>query len=247
MKKNQKGYTLVEVILAIFIFSIVALPLLGIYLQSVKTDVASRNVLNANYIAQDYIEQLYHSTYKQALDNLPSNEPVDSFSLSADIKPYGSAGDLFSTPCVYAQLLLQPDGKMLAVLPDGKWQLYNAIPSQISMSVSGGSYSFVCDGTALTGTASRSNCVLIINAMKKPSSGTNPTITLGQGCKTVVYCTSANASSVSVVGDEAHIRKHIDVITGDESLIHVSARVYGPASDLIAKTDAYITINNWVS
>lgn len=249
MRKNKKGYTLVEVILAVFIFSIVALPLLGIYLQSVKTDVAARNVLNANYIAQNYIEQLYHSDYKGALNDLPSYDNVDDFYLSAAIRPYGSASDLFSSPCIYAHLLLQPDGKMLAVMPDGKWQLYSSIPSQISMSVSGGGYTLSCDSITLSGTASRGSCVLIVNAMKKPSSGTNPTITLGQGCKTVIYCTKTNASSVQVIGDETHFRKHIDVITGNESLIHVSAFVYESASssEPITQTEAYIAINNWVS
>ncbi len=43
MIKNKRGYTLLEVVLAVFIFSVVALPLLNIYLQAVKTDVAARH------------------------------------------------------------------------------------------------------------------------------------------------------------------------------------------------------------
>ena len=79
MIKREKAYTLIEVILAVFIFSIVALPLLGIYLQSVKTDVAARNVLSSNYIAQRYLEKMSTQTYTQLLTatQSPTAEPVE--------------------------------------------------------------------------------------------------------------------------------------------------------------------------
>ena len=184
--KNKKAFTLIEVLLAVFIFSAVALPLLGVYLQSAKTDVAARSVLNANYIAQDYIEQLDTVTYAQALGSLPDKKQVGSYYLSASVEPHGTRSGLFSSSCVYAQLLMGADGKMLAVMPDGKWQVNSAVPAQITMSLSGGGYSFSADGTSLAGTAQHSNCVLVINAMNMPQ-GTSPELALGQGCKALVY------------------------------------------------------------
>ncbi len=246
MKMNKKAYTLLEVVLAVFIFSIVALPLLGIFLQAVKTDVAARGVLNANYIAQNYIEQLYSTTYKQALDSLPDKQQAGDYYLSATILPYGTAGNLFTSACVFAHLLLMDDGKMLAVMPDGKWQLFGSIPANISLGVSGGVYTLSCDGTQLTGTSAYGNCMLVVNAMKKPESSTSPNITLGQGCKTAVYCTRANKDSVSIVGDQSSIVKHIDIISGDTSLINVTAKVYDfPDSDTpVGVSQTYISINN---
>jgi len=241
--KGTKGFTLLEVLLAVFIFSVVALPLLSLYLQAVKTDVAARNVLNANYIAQDYIEKLDTATYPQALASLPLKEQAGDYYLSASIAPHGSAGNLFSASFVYAHLLLLEDGKMLAVMPDGKWQLYAAIPAQISLSVSAGSYTLSCDGSTLSGTAAYSYCVLVVNAMKMPP-GASPTLNLGEGCKAVVYCTDANASSVILAGDGV---KHKNVIAGHTSLVHVTASVYDQAgaSAPVAQSEAYISIRNW--
>lgn len=246
MKMNKKAYTLLEVLLAVVIFSIVALPLLGVFLQAVKTDVAARSVLNANYIAQDYIEQLYSKTYKQALDGLPEKQQVGNYYLSATILPYGTAGGLFSSSCVFAHLLLTDDGKMLAVMPDGKWQLYSSIPSSIAFGISGGNYTFASDGTQLTGASKYPNCVLIINAMKKPEASTSPVVNLGGGSKAVVYCTRINKDTISIVGDADSIKKHVDIISGDVSLISVTANVYdsSDSNTPVGVSQAYISIKN---
>ncbi len=134
---------------------------------------------------------------------------------------------------------------MLAVMPDGKWQLYNAIPAQISIEISGGFYSFAGDDLALTGTSAYNNCVLVINAMKMPQ-GHAPQVNLGTGCKAVVYCTSANAAFIVLSGEGI---KHKDVIRGDKSLVRVTSRVYDSftATTPIAQSEAYITIRNDVS
>ncbi|MFA5676134.1 MAG: type II secretion system protein [Christensenellales bacterium] len=246
MKMNNKAYTLLEVLLAVLIFSAVALPLLGVFVQAVKTDVAARNVLNANYIAQDYVEQLYSKTYKQALDELPERRKIGEYYLSASISPHGAAGDLFSSPCAFAHLLLMDNGKMLSVMPDGKWQLYGSIPADIKFGLSGGNYTLNCDGTQLAGTLAYDNCVLIVNAMKKPEASASPVITLGGGCKAIVYLTYVNKDTVSIAGDQNDIKKHVDIISGDTSLIYVKAKVYDmpDSSEPVGLSEAYISINN---
>ncbi len=246
MRKNNKAYTLLEVLLAVFIFSLVALPLLGIFVQAVKTDVVARNVLNANYIAQNYIEQLYSSSYKQALSSLPNKQLVNGYYLSATILPYGNQGDLFPAPCGFAHLILSSDGKMLSVMPDGAWRLFGSVPSNISLSVSGGVYTLDGDGTQISGSCEQANCTLIVNAVLKPETSASPTITLGQGCKAIAYCTRANKDSVSIVADAANVKKHVDIITGTSSLINVKANVYDTteSNTPVGTAQAYISIKN---
>ncbi len=243
MKRKKGGFTLVEVLLAIAIFAAVALPLLSIYVQSFKVDKAARGVLNANYISQAYIEKLDAATYQSALSELPSKKAQGDYYLSATIQPHGTGGQF--TECVFAQLVMLDGGKMLAVMPDGKWQVYNAVPSSISISVSGGRYTLRCDSTTQTGTAELANCTLMINAMKLPESA-SPGITLGTGCKADVYCTKANADKIRLTGDG---QKHPDMFTGNTSLIHVTTRVYdsATASEPVAVSEAYINIRNWTS
>lgn len=240
MKKllNQKAYMLIEVLLAITIFAAIALPLMSVFLQSVKTDKAARNVLNANYISQDYIEKLDGQTYLQALAAIPDREPVDGYYLSAEIQPYGNAESL----CAYAHLVMLSSGKMLAVLPDGKWRLYDSVPDEISMSVSSGQYTFVCAGNSVSGAAGAGQCTVIVNAMQK-ASGVSPGLTLDANCTAVIYCRSEDAGDIRISGTGIN---HSDIISGETSLIHVTASVYNSADGTqpIAISEAYINIRN---
>ena len=78
---------MIETLLAICIFAAIALPLMSVFLQSTKTDRAARNVLNANYISQDYIETLDTKTYKDALQSVPTLLLTNQYYLTATITP----------------------------------------------------------------------------------------------------------------------------------------------------------------
>jgi len=236
MKRNNKAFTLIEVILAVAIFAAVALPLLTVYVQSFKVDTAARHVLNANYISQQYIEKLDAATYPQALSNLPNKQAQGGYYLSATVTPHGADGGAF------VHLVSLSGGSLLAVLPDGTWRLFGSVPSNISVSFSGSQCTLNCDGTSLTGTADASSGTVIVNAMNL--AGVSPGISLG-GCKAVIYCTSANADLVRIVSGEGD--KYPDMFKGDTSLVHVTARVYqtANAAQALAQSEAYINIRNW--
>ena len=242
MKKKRWGkqaFTLIETLLAISLFAAIALPLLTVFLQSAKADRAARDVMNANYISQDYIEKLDAKTYMQAL-SVPTMQPANGYYLSATVEPYGNAESMFASDCVYIHLIVLSDGKMLAVLPDGKWRLFSGVPGNISVSVSGGNYTLNCSGTVISGPAKYNNCAVIVNAMKKAST---TTITLGATCQALVYCSSADASKITVSG-ASQFQK--DLIAGETSLIKVKASVYQKAGDTkpLAVSDAFISIRN---
>jgi hypothetical protein len=216
---------------------------LSVFLQSAKTDQAARDVMNANYIAQDYIETLDAKTYKQALSSVPTLSQDGDYYLSASIKPYGNAGSLFSSPCVYAHLIMRADDSMLAVMPDGKWLEYSTVPSTISMSVSGGTYSFSAGGSSKSGAASYNNCAIIVSAMEK-TGGISPQFSLGSSCKVLIYCLSSEVSLFRVCGCSSTFYK--DIITADTSLVRVTASVYDKKSSTkpVATTETYISLRN---
>lgn len=248
MIKNKKGVSLVEVVLAVAIFAVTAMSLLGVYLQAVKTDVAARKVLDANYITQDYIEHLDTQTYEGALYDIRDNHPkeLDGRYLSAAIKPHGAAGSPIAS---YMHALFLPGNRMLAVMPDGQWWVYsNATTIAVNVG-DDGSYTFRVNSTAVrSGTAGNRYCALIVNAMHMPDDISLTVNMTGSGCEAAAYCTNGNQSRVTLSGIPlSRQQKHIDVIAGDSSLIHVTVRVYdAPAGGApVAESEAYIPIKNW--
>ncbi len=241
MKMGKRAFTLIETLLAISLFAAIALPLLTVFLQSAKSDRAARDVLNANYISQDYIEKLDALSYQEALQAVPTLQLSNGYYLSATIEPYGNARSMFSSDyCVYIHLIVFSDSKMLAVLPDGKWRLFSSVPGSISVTVSGGHYTLNCSGTVVAGSAKYNDCAVIVNAMKK--AGTM-SITLGSTCQALVFCSSADASKITVNGTSQFQK---DLITGETSLIKVKSSVYQKAGDSkpLAVSEAFINIRN---
>ena len=240
---SKRAFTLLETLLSIAIIAAIALPLLSVFLQSVKTNQAAKGVLSANYISQDYIEKLDTTIYENALADKPSRVLVNGYYLSVSIKPYGTAASMFTDACEYAHLVFYADSRMLAVMPDGKWHMYSSIPASISISAGGGTYSFSGGSTTLSGSMQSSDCAVVINAMAKPS-GSACTVTLSATCKALRYCKEDDEDNITVIGEG---ETYCDLLTGDSSLIHVKTYVYetAAASDPVAVGESYIGINNW--
>ncbi len=243
MKKLReiRGLTLVEVIVSIAIFAAIALPLFSVFVQSIKTDKASSDILNANYIAQDYIEKLDGATYKQALENKPESAAKGNYTLSAVIKPYGTSP--FGSECDFVHINMNDDGTMLAVMPDGKWNLFGSLPSTLSLSLSGSNYTFKGGSITLTGNAGYGYCAIIINATKKPAE-TKATITLGTNCKAAYYCKELIKNDITIDGTGTH-ETYTNNIIGDTSLVYLKASVYDSSSKEVAFSESYMHIKNW--
>ena len=57
--KKERGFSLIEVVAAIVIVSIILLSFFGLFLQSKKTHVASESIVDTTYHAQQEMEALY--------------------------------------------------------------------------------------------------------------------------------------------------------------------------------------------
>jgi prepilin-type N-terminal cleavage/methylation domain-containing protein len=239
----NKGFTLVEVLLAIALIAAIALPLLSVFLQSVKTQRVAQGILSANYTSQDYVEKLDTQIYETVLSGKPSRLSANGYYLTAVIEPYGAASAMFSGACEYAHIVFYSDGRMLAVMPDGKWRMYSSIPESISLSAGGGTYSFTGGSSTISGSTSHTSCALLINAMVKPA-GSQCSIALSSSCKALYYCRGYNEDDVSISGTT---ETYTDLITGESSLIRVKTYVYemATAANPVATSESYINIRNW--
>jgi len=234
---------LIEIVVAIAMVATIALPLLTVFLQSAKADHASNNLLNANYISQNYVERLDGMTYMQALQNLPNREQVGDYYLTAKIRPYGPAFDAFETSYNYAQIVYFDDGSVLTVMPDGKWRLLEEAPTYYSLLVSEYGYYFSGGGTDHVGSCDANKCLLQINAMERTQTE-EVTISFDYGIKSVLYCKQHHADDFSFSHENETYK---DMTDGSESMIYVETKVYETASAErpVASYEGYIYIKNW--
>lgn len=76
MKKyrNEKGLTLVEVLASIVILSLIVVTFLTFFINSARTTEISEENLNASFIAQEYMEEVYNIvTDNPTLESIRTN------------------------------------------------------------------------------------------------------------------------------------------------------------------------------
>lgn len=66
LRHNEKGLTLAEVLASIVILSIILIAGLSIIIQSAKTNKTSENIIDATYIAQKEMENIYEENHNDS-------------------------------------------------------------------------------------------------------------------------------------------------------------------------------------
>jgi len=66
---NQNGLTLVEVLAAVTILSIIAIPFIMVTLNFARTGGDSQKLLDATYVAQTQIEEIYNLSTRYSRDD----------------------------------------------------------------------------------------------------------------------------------------------------------------------------------
>lgn len=240
---NNRGFGLLETIIAIAILAAITLPLLNIFVQSAKTDELAMGVLNANYISQDYTETLDTMTYTQALSDVPYRRQVDSYYITAKLQPYGSGGSESGTQSDYAHLIVFDDSTMLAVMPDGQWTTFASVPATIFFSSAGSTYTFAADATSISGDLEYASCVVSINAMNQTSI-VNNAVTLGTAFNAMLYCHSYYTDNYLISGDHEVVE---NLLVSEKSLIHVTTYMYDDSTtnEVISSLESYVSLKNW--
>lgn len=73
--KNNKGFSLIEVIAALLIITIILLSFFSLLIQTKKTEVRSNETVVATYIAQAVMEEIYYLSTTMDYDE--NNETIE--------------------------------------------------------------------------------------------------------------------------------------------------------------------------
>ncbi len=74
---NNEGFSLIELLIAIVILSIIVVPLLHSFVTSARTNAKSRNTMHATAIAEDVMEQFEAHTLEEMADTYETVTPTD--------------------------------------------------------------------------------------------------------------------------------------------------------------------------
>jgi prepilin-type N-terminal cleavage/methylation domain-containing protein len=167
VKANNKGMTLLEVLVAVFVLALVALPLLNMFVTNTALVRNAKNVGDTTYAAQAVMEDLQPLGYMDLYAFLPEPGAMGDYTVGAvtrkirvDRCPSGVFDDLVSgTPC-YAHLIVN-GAKATFTSPDGA--LVSGISSAQTISI-GASAAKAGSSTLCTYDTAGKSLIVIINA-----------------------------------------------------------------------------------
>lgn len=97
---NNKGFSLIEVLVALLLLSIISMTFLNVFLTSFDLSVRAQDITNYTYATQAYIEELRVNDYRELIEYYelhPGREAFDTNSDGTDdcfvqlrVEPYGS-------------------------------------------------------------------------------------------------------------------------------------------------------------
>lgn len=100
MLSNKKGLTLLEVIIALLIFTIMSSAIFGAFIASARMDMSSKSFTEARGIAQAQIERIYYNSQSLSYaDTLYQLITVDQFTCSG----FSWTIDLVSGAIIYSE------------------------------------------------------------------------------------------------------------------------------------------------
>lgn len=82
---NNEGFSLIELLIAIVILSIIVVPLLHSFVTSARTNAKSRNTMHATAIAEDVMEQFEAHTLEEMADTYETVTPTDSLTMCREM------------------------------------------------------------------------------------------------------------------------------------------------------------------
>lgn len=74
LDERPKGFNLLEVVIAAFIFSVVSISFVGVWGQQVRALEKSRHVMVATFLAEELIEESMSQGYERSKDSVTAGE-----------------------------------------------------------------------------------------------------------------------------------------------------------------------------
>lgn len=99
--KNEKGFTLMELLVSVAILALIVGALLGAFVSTTKTNITSGAIVDEGYIAQDMMEKIYTLSQSKTITDIITHmtdmtDPMDStkgFIYTADPSAVPDRGD----------------------------------------------------------------------------------------------------------------------------------------------------------
>lgn len=82
---NQKGGSLIEVVASIIIITIILISFFGLFVQSNKTENSSEQIIDATYVAQVEMENIYQLSKYYTVNNLVEGLSSIGYSVSEEL------------------------------------------------------------------------------------------------------------------------------------------------------------------
>lgn len=125
---NEKGLTLIEVLISLVILAIVLLIILFVLLQIIRTNKTSQEIVNATYIAQTEMEELYAASKNKPFDEWieaikQDNETYtydESINESTKVHTISFSKELFSVKIKIAEINPAPLKRVIIYVLDQK-------------------------------------------------------------------------------------------------------------------------------
>ena len=135
---NNKGFTLLEVLISVVILAIIITPILAVFTSSFRTAVVSQDMLDGAYIAQNVYESLVASDYPTLLSTSSAKTLYDS--------------DGNGTDDCYVKSVLYPDGVQsdITSVTNPSYLHINVVDEQIKLFGESGTNDAVNSGTQVT-------------------------------------------------------------------------------------------------
>ena len=137
---NNEGFSLIELLIAIVILSIIVVPLLHSFVTSARTNAKSRNTMHATAIAEDVMEQFEAHTLEEMADTYETVTPTDFTNnvqrdVSLDVDGDGSAEAKRSVPKL-SRHPSRPSAPMSDFKKSSSGQVMNPVLMRISRGAS---------------------------------------------------------------------------------------------------------------
>lgn len=113
-KMNEEGVSLIEVVASIVLLSIIILSVFYLLVQSSKTTVTSEEIVEATYIAQTEMEELFLSTSKTKIQDISVGE-LSKLNLRNNLN-LSDYSFLHSTGNQYTYKEVRPDDNISIIL-----------------------------------------------------------------------------------------------------------------------------------
>ena len=78
LKNDDRGVTLVEIIVSIAILAIIVLPFLNAFVTATKTNVKAKNEMNATHLATNIMEGIEKNSMKYNMDEVADMSAMDA-------------------------------------------------------------------------------------------------------------------------------------------------------------------------